>query len=954
MNSRDGATAFLPLDSKIGGQGRDSHPTVGQYLTREQVKHIYKKVETGETINVDTMKLEIEQEKQLSRMDDDNGEVNPYRELVVNNAEKIEMQKTQMEQWSILSNSLNYVQHSKFNSMDHSLNVKPVNRYKVKPNEEKEFREVDFGTNLQNLQAKYLDVYEGIQSDIVSSSRFDENSDISMTYLGKIGQEESQNKLKAEESFPISENGYTLGRLLDGTKCQLLLDTGASKSFMSKSFYMHCKSLHTLPKFAASMQRIQVGNGQCISVLFIIPVIIEVHGHRFKIYTLVSEIHENVDLVLGIKNVFELEGVINSRDCRFKFLNRSVPIYPEKELILKPNEQKLVKVRAPFVDDISGLAIIKIIDGRTNSTLLIKLKFTCNKAVLDMKNAGKDTMILNPKEMIGIVDIRSLGYYKIKQGILQQNLSKYYRFEEAGKLCKYFNKFVDTLKKDREQTTSVDKYPWLSPDDERRNMTDREILEKYIDLGTSCLNKEERLKVMDMLYKYKEAFSLRDEIGTCPNIEVEIEVTDKSPFFIRPYHVREEDKVVIDKEMKRLCYMGILKEGFSAYSSLVMLISRKLTKDKRVVTDFRHLNVRIAKNNLAYPLVRDTFSVLGNSRCEVLSVLDLKDAFHSLRLSENSRKYCGILPYFGSSSYLYQRMPMGLNISPSIWQSYINAILDCLQSKKFCKAIMDDLILFTPSKESHMNKLEDILNALLKNGLKISPKKCQLFKTSLQYMGNEIFIENKKVCVKPLRNRLEAIQKLQPPKTPKGCRSFAGVVNFLSMFCPELQKLLKPIYDLTRKGRPFHWGKEQQDSFIEIKHRLVKPPVLHMPNKSGRFHLYSDTSKYATSSTLYQIQGGKPKLIAYASKRLPEAARNYSITELELCGLAINIASFAHLLKRVNFDAIVDHLALTHIIKSKAEPATTRIKCLLELISSYSFNLYYMKGKDMILSDFLS
>ena len=328
---------------------------------------------------------------------------------------------------------------------------------------------------------------------------------------------------------------------------------------------------------------------------------------------------------------------------------------------------------------------------------------------------------------------------------------------------------------------------------------------------------------------------------------------DKSPFFIRPYHMREEDKVVIDKEMRRLCYMGILKEGFSAYSSPVMLISRKLTKDKRVETDFRHLNVRIAKNNLAYPLVRDTFLVLENSRCEVLSVLDLKDAFYSLSLSENSRKYCGILPYFGSSSYLYQRMPIWLNISPSIWQSDINAILDCLQSRKFCEAIMDNLLLFTPSKESHIDKLEDILKALLKNGLKISLKKCQLFKISLQYMGNEIFIENKNVCVKPLRNRLEAIQKLQPPKTPKGCRSFAGVVNFLSMFCPELEKLLKPIYDLTRKGRPFHWGKEQQDSFLEIKCRLIKSPILHMPNKSGRFHLYSDTSKYMTSSAFYQI-----------------------------------------------------------------------------------------------------
>ena len=113
-------------------------------------------------------------------------------------------------------------------------------------------------------------------------------------------------------------------------------------------------------------------------------------------------------------------------------------------------------------------------------------------------------------------------------------------------------------------------------------------------------------------------------------------------------------------------------------------------------------------------------------------------------------------------------------------------------------------------------------------------------------------------------------------------------------------------------------------------------------------------SKFATGSALYQILNGKLKLIAYASKRLPDTVRSYLITELELCGLAINIASFSHLLKRVDFDATVDHLALTHIIKSKTELATTRIKRLLELISSFSFNLYYMKGKDMLLNNFLS
>ena len=123
------------------------------------------------------------------------------------------------------------------------------------------------------------------------------------------------------------------------------------------------------------------------------------------------------------------------------------------------------------------------------------------------------------------------------------------------------------------------------------------------------------------------------------------------------------------------------------------------------------------------------FTLFGSSKCEVLSVLDLKDAFHSLRLTESSKKYCGILLYFGSASYLYQRIPMGLNISPAVWQYYTNAILSCLSSRKYSEAIMDDLLLFTPNKQSHFEKLEDLLKALCKHGLIISPKKCQQFKT---------------------------------------------------------------------------------------------------------------------------------------------------------------------------------------------------------------------------------
>ena len=186
-------------------------------------------------------------------------------------------------------------------------------------------------------------------------------------------------------------------------------------------------------------------------------------------------------------------------------------------------------MKAPLIDEILGLVIIKILDGSTHNTMLLKLKIKHNAAILDIVNNGTET-ICKPEEMLGIVDLRSLGYLKIKQGILQQNLSKYYRFKRPDTLCEYFNKFINTLKKDREQKIPEENYPWLDPSDERKYMTHQEILDKYIDLEKSCLTEKERKEVMEMLYKYKEAFSLRDEIGTCPNIEVEIDVMDKSPF----------------------------------------------------------------------------------------------------------------------------------------------------------------------------------------------------------------------------------------------------------------------------------------------------------------------------------------------------------------------------------------------------------------------------------------
>ena len=337
----------------------------------------------------------------------------------------------------------------------------------------------------------------------------------------------------------ISEQGFAIGKLINGKECQILLDTGASKSYMSKSYYLRCKSLHNLPKFASKMQRIQVGNGQYVGVLFVIPVIVEINKHRLEVFRLVLEIIDNVDMVLGIKNLFEIEGVIDTRESSFKFLSRSITIFPREQVIVKLGEKKLIPIESPFIEEISGMAIVKIVDQGQKMLMMMKLKFIRNKATLDITNNTRETIIFDKKMSIGILDLRLLGYYKIKQGVLQQNLDKYYQFEEVDKICADFNRLTEE-KRQEEKNDSEEIYPWLEEDDERKYMTDKEILDKYINLKDSCLDKKERKQVIETLYEYKDVFSLRDEIGTCQNIEVNIEVTDNSPFFIQPYHVKEE------------------------------------------------------------------------------------------------------------------------------------------------------------------------------------------------------------------------------------------------------------------------------------------------------------------------------------------------------------------------------------------------------------------------------
>ena len=253
---------------------------------------------------------------------------------------------------------------------------------------------------------------------------------------------------------------------------------------------------------------------------------------------------------------------------------------------------------------------------------------------------------------------------------------------------------------DTNKSTSDDRYPWLDPDDIRRNMTDKEILQMKLNLKDSVLDEKGKEEFLAKVKQFTDVFSLRDEIGTCPFIEVHLKLKDETLFFVRPYPMREEQKKVIQKEMDRLKHLGFIRKGLTSYSSPVVLVKWKNKNLYQVCSDFCILNEKLVKINHAFQLVRDCIEQLGRKKCHYLSTIDLRDAFHTLHLALSSQKYCGITPYYGSPTYHYLRMGMGMSVSPQIWQQFVDLVFqdDLIKCKQNFDVIMDDTFIHSTAE----------------------------------------------------------------------------------------------------------------------------------------------------------------------------------------------------------------------------------------------------------------
>ena len=745
-------------------------------MTKEETEYVYGSVKNG------TQVKPVHIDKMLDKNVDVS--VNPYQEALTQELDSklheepsLEMKRCVLT-WSILSTEVDYTTNkdeSPYSEMNTS------NLYNKLQEDEQLITE--------SSSDQWDERFEEVTCSLHYSHKFDDTNDVSTTYLGSCLGKEKPRTFPVDNHIPFDGRGVSKAYLSNGTPMKMFFDSGASRSYLSKRFYDTNPMLHDMPKYVTTCTGMRIGNGSIVPALFVIPIFFMACGHTFEIFTIVAEIDDDMDLVFGFKNMVETEGLLNMRTGEFDFIGRSIPIFPQNDLDVRPGEKTYVKIKAPFCDKLSGMICAKFFSRNVVNTLRIKIQD--NQGIVQFVNHQDEIVHLRKEKAVGILDLRSVGYFKVGYqkmvNLAESNkVFKMYHYQqvkggtetEADHYMRVTGKYKTKRSMSQideeervERHRKYDPYPWLTKDDPRRFQSDEEILYEKIDLSDSALSRKEKSRLMKMLIKYRDAFSLRDEIGECPNLKADIKVIDESPFFVRPFPISEKDKPFMDEQMERLVSLGILSKNSTSHTSPVMLITRKMTKDKRPVVDFRLLNTGILRRNTSILLMSDVLSILGNSECEVVSCVDIKDAYHSLRLTEKSKEYCGILPYFGSPIYRYEVLPMGIACAPQIWMDYITLILSELEDKKKYIAIMDDLLIHS-TKMAHWRLLEQLLRSMCKNGLRLSPKKCQLFKTKLTYMGNEFSINKRTMTITPLRSRTEAINKIPVPRTPKQCKSF--------------------------------------------------------------------------------------------------------------------------------------------------------------------------------------
>lgn len=454
---------------------------------------------------------------------------------------------------------------------------------------------------------------------------------------------------------------------------------------------------------------------------------------------------------------------------------------------------------------------------------------------------------------------------------------------------------------------------------------------------------DHRKEFRQMLWKHRFVLA-RDyaNVGLCTAYQPGIPLDTDEPIYTPQYPIPHKMRGDMGEQVQELNEAGIVIPSTSPYNSPTLMVP-KTDGGWRMVVDFRRLNQHVITDPHPLPRIQNILEDLGGS--VFFTAIDLLAGFYNLKIRPQDRHKTAFSTPEGHWEFV--RLPMGLKNSPSVFQRLMNIVLTgCLGVYSYI--YVDDVIIYSKTVEDHMRHLDDIFSRLRKVGLKIKAAKCQMFKTSIKYLGFIVGQDGLRINPK----KLEAITCFPRPTNVKAVQGFLGLTGYFRTFILQYAQVAKPLYDLLKQDRPWKWGKEQEEAFETLKMRMVSAPVLAFPDFSRPFVLTTDASATALGAVLTQEVGKKHRLVSCASRLLKGAELRYSNTDREILAAVYGIKAHRSYLWGYRFTLRTDHMALTHLNRNLKDNARA-MRWHLD-VSEYDFILEHKRGISIPHADVLS
>lgn len=467
-------------------------------------------------------------------------------------------------------------------------------------------------------------------------------------------------------------------------------------------------------------------------------------------------------------------------------------------------------------------------------------------------------------------------------------------------------------------------------------------------LKLNHLNAEEQKSLQSICVKYCDIFFLDGDKLSTTNISEQAIVLkpNTSPVYVKPYRLPESQKREINKQINKMLEDDIIEESQSDWSSPILLVPKKTASGEeqkwRLVVDFRKLNENVEDDKFPLPNITEILDSLSGS--VYFSHLDLQQGYYQVSLAPDSRKCTAFTTSTGQ--YQMKRLPMGLKTSPSSFSRVMSIAMSGLTFEK-CFVYLDDLIVFGRNLEMHNKNLIDVFERLRKTNLKLNPEKCQFLKKEILYLGHVVSANG----VAPDPTKISTLQNYPVPTTAEEVKRFVAFCNYYRKFVPSFADITSPLNKLCRKNEQFIWTKDCDDAFQNLKILLTTPPVLQFPDfsENNEFVIQTDASGTAIGAVLCN-KDLRP--IAYASRPLNKAERNYPTIQKELVAIVWAVKYFRPYVYGRFFTIMTDHRPLVYLFGMK-DPSSRLLKFRL-LLEEYDFKIIYIKGKDNVAADALS